>query len=181
MIKTTLLIVCLLIQSIATFSQSTDALDDANGYKIFKFGDDISKYKEKLDMKSRKSFMKTYIYEGNEKGDLYLTFEYRFWTIELGFDLKNQLNHVVLSRVYDAISDKNHYEQALSAMRRVSSRYERVLGQPSKVIVPEKGVRQVTGNMWLGTKVKMRLTTEYYGVDVGTTIYLSFTKVVGGF
>lgn len=168
-----IIIPCLLSLSI---KQTINKLDDKNGFKTFTFGDKYSKYATNLKFfsHSESSGLDIYVYQGDEV-DLHKVYNTKFYSISLCFNKENSLSMIYLSNPFFVKDDSAFYQHALEENHLLSKLYTADIGAATGII-DENGV---TGSVWVGKKVILKVTTAYYGFDKGAmnTVSLELTSL----
>lgn len=162
--KTVATVFFLLILFQATFSQTIDKLDEKNGFKTIKLGENKTKYSGSISYLKSVPISKTTIYKytGSDK-DLFKLFDIEITTVKLIFD-DNTGNLVAISLLKQySHDDPQHYSKASNDLKAVNNNFSILFGSYTSVINDEGDLFRSTGVEWRGKKVVMQSVTLYYG------------------
>ncbi|MFK7031922.1 hypothetical protein [Flavobacterium oreochromis] len=148
----------LLLLQVTTYSQSITKLDEKNGFKDFKIGDDFNKWKKDLIYRGQEGDEKSYTYNGLCCNEI---FDFKIDELQLYFIdnklFKIAILHINKPNVGDYISSVNP--------NKINYKLMEMFGKfSSKEIDANSGKAFL---FWLGRKVELLSVYEYLGARVG--------------
>ncbi len=159
---------CLLLLSFQSVKSQALKLDERNGFKSIKLGDNLEKYFNSLSEEKQISEDKlvSYIYSPSNR-ELYNVFDFTFDEITLFFStVSNKLIGISLFKKYAAMNNSGHYKSALDGTSTLIDNFDALLDNTSVKFANDKDGS--VGATWTGLKLFMKLTTSYQGLNVGS-------------
>ncbi len=154
-------------QANSLLAQSIEKLDEKNGFKSFKIGDNKSKYEGNLTFSEfiAEDKITVYSYSGNEP-DLYLVFDTKIDFIKLFFDSSNKLIGISLYKKYSPNGD--HFGEAINDNKILLNNFEELFGKANgKIDVTTSKVERI-GFSWTSKNLVLEVTVNYWGLKVGS-------------
>ncbi len=154
-----------------SFCQLIDKLDERNGFKTLKLGDDISLFKDKIQFYDKNSEITKYQYIGLEP-ELKKLFDYSLSGLILSFH--NSTNKLVVIELINEYQfneySYDHYKKASEDFEKINSNFSSLFGLPSPGKTEETSEKTVISAIWLSKKVLLKTSLIYYGLKKNSEI-----------
>ena len=172
-----LFFVLLMAITSTSFCQSVDKLDERNGFKTIKLNEALTMYKGKVQLFNKTPKVTVYTYVGNEP-DLQKVFDVLLSDITLYFDnISNKLTMIILRSEYtrDEYSG-NHFIKASKDWQSIGDNFTSLFGG-SSFKKDESYLKNSLIQTWIGNKVMMDLTLDYYGAGKYSEILIRIANI----